>query len=604
MKQKKWTMRNALLVLCISSVVFALLLQTFLFHQSLRRQIRAESISDHEISLNKMQTDLSNFIHTIRGEMLTIYSEQDLINAMRDAAEQDSSMKEYYWRTWYMARKRFTKEDQVLAMYLYDTKDKLISSYRYNSVTYPRDIYKADYDDNEERVYSYVHGDRTDLMISGYHNPEAKKDIIRFVLKLHNYDADRSSLGYLVCDINSAAFTSIMAKYVDVEQVCLWLQPLDDKVIAMTGQASESQSRIQKQLSKVIQDYYQANELQEEYDGNYLIQVSQENYNLEAFVLVSQSLLTAAQKSLIRTLLIIMAAMIAAVAVLVLFVSQWVTRPVEEMGSTITRIKNGEKQLRVQPIGWSQELSTLGTEFNEMLDRMEVMAQEELQHKMLVERTEYKMLQAQINPHFLYNTLDTMSGIANAQNCPLVSGMCRSLSAIFRYSLNMTDELSTLQNEMAHVRNYLYVMDVRNGSTIAYDYQIDSDTLQDPMPRICIQPVVENALTHGLRNVRRKDKKLLIRSEHVGENLVITVQDNGAGMDAEEMNRLLEQNDMKRVESGVSIGILNVNARLKKLFGKEYGLHIESTIGEGTTVTITVPAVLENDKQHYEASRD
>lgn len=604
MKQKKWTMRTALLVLCISSVVFALLLQTFLFHQSLRRQIRAESISDHEISLNKMQTDLSNFIHTIRGEMLTIYSEQDLTNAMRDAAEQDSSMKEYYWRTWYMARKRFTKEDQVLAMYLYDTRDKLISSYRYNSVTYPRDIYKADYDDNADRVYSYVHGDRTDLMISGYHNPEAKKDIVRFVLKLHNYDADRSSLGYLVCDINSVAFTSIMAKYVDVDQVCLWLQPLDDKVIAMTGQASESQSRIQKQLSKVIQDYYQANELQEEYDGNYLIQVSQENYNLEAFVLVSQSLLTAAQKSLIRTLLIIMAAMIAAVAVLVLFVSQWVTRPVEEMSSTITRIKNGEKQLRVQPVGWSQELSTLGTEFNEMLDRMEVMAQEELQHKMLVERTEYKMLQAQINPHFLYNTLDTMSGIANAQNCPLVSGMCRSLSAIFRYSLNMTDELSTLQNEMAHVRNYLYVMDVRNGSTIAYDYQIDSDTLQDPMPRICIQPVVENALTHGLRNVRRKDKKLLIRSEHVGENLVITVQDNGAGMDAEEMNRLLEQNDMKRVESGVSIGILNVNARLKKLFGKEYGLHIESTIGEGTTVTITVPAVSEDNAVHSDSSAE
>lgn len=604
MKQKKWTMRTALLVLCISSVVFALLLQTFLFHQSLRRQIRAESISDHEISLNKMQTDMSNFIHTIRGEMLTIYSEQDLTNAMRDAAEQDSSMKEYYWRTWYMARKRFTKEDQVLAMYLYDTRDKLISSYRYNSVTYPRDIYKADYDDNADRVYSYVHGDRTDLMISGYHNPEAKKDIVRFVLKLHNYDADRSSLGYLVCDINSVAFTSIMAKYVDVDQVCLWLQPLDDKVIAMTGQASESQSRIQKQLSKVIQDYYQANELQEEYDGNYLIQVSQENYNLEAFVLVSQSLLTAAQKSLIRTLLIIMAAMIGAVAVLVLFVSQWVTKPVEEMSSTITQIKNGEKQLRVQPVGWSQELTTLGTEFNEMLDRMEVMAQEELQHKMLVERTEYKMLQAQINPHFLYNTLDTMSGIANAQNCPLVSGMCRSLSAIFRYSLNMTDELSTLQNEMAHVRNYLYVMDVRNGSTIAYDYQIDSDTLQDPMPRICIQPVVENALTHGLRNVRRKDKKLLIRSEHVGENLVITVQDNGAGMDAEEMNCLLEQNDMKRVESGVSIGILNVNARLKKLFGKEYGLHIESTIGEGTTVTITVPAVSEDNAVHSDSSAE
>ena len=108
---------------------------------------------------------------------------------------------------------------------------------------------------------------------------------------------------------------------------------------------------------------------------------------------------------------------------------------------------------------------------------------------------------------------------------------------------------------------------------------------------ILLQPVVENALTHGLRNVRRKDKKLLIRSEHVNENLVITVQDNGAGMDAESMKRLLEQNDMKRVESGISIGILNVSARLKRLFGEKYGLHIESTAGEGTTVTITVPAV-------------
>ena len=585
-------MRKATLVLCISSVLFALLLQTFLFQQSLRRQIRAEIISDHEISLNKMQTDLSSFIHTIRGEMLTIYSEQDLINDMRSAAEQDTCLKDYYWRSWYFARKRFTKEDQLLAMYLYDTKDHLISSYRYNSAAYPKDIYKSEeYDNNSDRVYDYVHGKRTDLMISGYHNPDTKKDIVRMVLKLHNYDADRSGLGYLVCDINSAAFTSIMSKYVDVEQVCLWLQPLNDRVVAMTGQASDSQRRIQKQLAKAVENYYKSTKLEQEYDGNYLIQVSQENYNLEAFVLVSQSLLTATQKSLIRTLLIIMAAMLLAITIIVLFLSQWLTKPVEEMSSTITQIKNGETQLRVRPVGWSQELTTLGTEFNEMLDRMQVMAQEELQHKMLVERTEYKMLQAQINPHFLYNTLDTMSGIANAQNCPMVSGMCRSLSAIFRYSLNMTDELSTVQNEMSHVRNYLYVMDVRNGSTVAYDYQIDSNTLADQMPRICIQPVVENALTHGLRNVRRKDKKLLIRSEHVGENLVLTVQDNGAGMDAEAMNRLLEQNDMKRVESGISIGILNVNARLKKLFGAGYGLHIDSIVGEGTTVTITVPVV-------------
>ena len=99
-----------------------------------------------------------------------------------------------------------------------------------------------------------------------------------------------------------------------------------------------------------------------------------------------------------------------------------------------------------------------------------------------------------------------MSGIANAQNCPLVSSLCYSLSAVFRYSLNMTDEFSTVGKEMEHVKNYLYVMDVRSGSDVAYDYQIAEETLEDQLPRICLQPIVENAITHGLRNVRRKDK--------------------------------------------------------------------------------------------------
>ena len=529
--------------------------------------------------------------HNVRTEMLTIYSEQDLISDLRSAAEEGTSLKDYYWRSWYFARKRFTKEDQLLALYLYDTQDKVVSAYRYNASSFPRDLYQTEYDSNTERLYDYVHDKRTDFMISGYYNPIAKRNVVRLVLKLHNYDEERENIGYLVCDINSSAFTSIMSKYVDVEQVCLWLQPVGDQVIAKTGQASVSQKRIQKQLAKVVENYYNSDQLEQEYDGNYLIQVSQEDYNLEAFVLVSQSLLTATQKSLIRTLLIIMAGMIGAIVLLVFMLSRWMTKPVEEMRNTIVRIKNGESSLRVSPVGWSEELTVLGTEFNEMLDRIQAMAEEELQNKMLVERTEFKMFQAQINPHFLYNTLNTMSGIANAQNCPLVSGICHSLSAIFRYSLNMTDELSTIQNEMDHVRNYLYVMDVRNGSSVAYEYQIDNATLKDRLPRICLQPVVENALTHGLRNTRRKDKKLLIRSEHIGENLVVTISDNGTGMDAEAMNILLKKNDRKRVETGVSIGILNVNARLKQLFGPEYGLWIESQAGEGTTVTITVPIV-------------
>ena len=580
--KKRWTMRRALLVLCIASVVFALLLQTFLFHQSLRRQIRAESISDHEISLNKMQTDLSNFIHTIRGEMLTIYSEQDLIAAMREAAEKDTDMKDYYWRSWYFARKRFTKEDQLLAMYLYDTKDHLISSYRYNSVTYPKDIYKAEYDDNSERVYDYVHGKRTDLMISGYHNSAAKKDIVRFVLKLHNYDADRNALGYLVCDINSAALTSIMAKYVDVEQVCLWLQPLNDRVIAMTGEASESQCRIQKQLAKVVQSHYKSGELEQEYDGNYLIQVSQENYNLEAFVLVSQSLLTATQKTLIRTLLIIMGAMILAIMVIVLFVSQWMTKPVEEMSSTITRIKDGETQLRVQPVGWSQELTTLGTEFNEMLDRMQVMAQEELQHKMLVERTEYKMLQAQINPHFIYNTLDNIRYLipTDPQRAQQLIGR---FIGILRYSINNTKHNVPVKDDLKYLQDYLVIQSTRFGANFSYEIDIDDACMEFIIPKLLLQPLLENSIKYGFQ--KKPCIHIRVRGWLGEDALYFTVEDNGGGVDETMLEQLRDilRSDEVNIEHN---GLQNINRRIWLGYGGDSGLTIDSTEGKGFTVKL------------------
>lgn len=544
MKKNGWTMRKAIMIFCVGCVMAALLMQTFLFQQSLKRQIRTESIADNENTLTKMQAELTTFIHNIRKEMLTIYSEYDLIGELRNVAQgsQDKVPSDvYWWRSWYLGRKRFSSEDRLMAMYLYDAKNQLVSAYRYNCQMFPRDIYKSEYDANTERVMEYVDGERTDLMISGYYNPLEEKNIIRFVLKLHNYDTKRQKIGYLVCEIDSMAFAVIMNKYVDLSHVYLWMQPVNDRAIVMTGEANKDQIRIQKQLSRVIQNYYDSSTLAQEYGEYYLIHVGQEANNLEACALVSQSLLTATQRSLNRSLLVIMVMMLGIVVIFVILLSRWLTRPTEQMLETIERIKNGETQLRVQPVGWSEELKVLGTEFNDMLDRVQTMAQEEYKYRLMVERTEYKMLQAQINPHFLYNTLNTMSGFATAQNCPLVSGLCHSLSAVFRYSLNMTDEFSTVQKEMEHVRNYLYVMDVRSGSDVAYDYQIAEETLQDQLPRICLQPIVENAITHGLRNVRRKDKKLTISAVHDEGLLIIRVVDNGTGMDAEEMNHLLKK---------------------------------------------------------------
>ena len=578
-------MRNALLVFCITSVVFALLLQTFLFHQTLRRQIRAESISDHEISLNKMQTDIASFIHNVRTEMLTIYSEQDLIRDLRSAAEEGTNLKDYYWRSWYFARKRFTKEDQLLALYLYDTQDKVVSAYRYNASSFPRDLYQTEYDSNTERLYDYVHDKRTDFMISGYYNPVAKRNVVRLVLKLHNYDEERENIGYLVCDINSSAFTSIMSKYVDVEQVCLWLQPVGDQVIAKTGQASVSQKRIQKQLAKVVENYYNSDQLEQEYDGNYLIQVSQEDYNLEAFVLVSQSLLTATQKSLIRTLLIIMAGMIGAIVLLVFMLSRWMTKPVEEMRNTIVRIKNGESSLRVSPVGWSEELTVLGTEFNEMLDRIQAMAEEELQNKMLVERTEFKMFQAQINPHFLYNSLSLINWKALEAGQQDISKITLALSSFYRTSLNRGKNVLTIEKEIENMKSYLEIQLCMHDNDFDVIMDIDEEILQYQTLNLLLQPLVENAIDHGidLKEDGRGYIKIIGRKDD--SNIYLTVEDNGVGIEPELLSSILEFKTK-------GYGVRNVNQRIQLYYGEEYCLKIESEAGKGTRCTINIPQVL------------
>lgn len=166
--------------------------------------------------------------------------------------------------------------------------------------------------------------------------------------------------------------------------------------------------------------------------------------------------------------------------------------------------------------------------------------------------------------------------------------LSQSLSNIFRYSLNMKDPFSTVAKEIVHLKNYSYVMGVRMQDHVAYIYEIDPDTLKDLIPRISLQPLVENALNHGLRNKRGK-KEIRITARRRGDELLICVEDNGVGMDAGVLNEQLQKNDPDYVGHGKSIGLHNINARLKMLYGDVYGIHITSTIGEGTKVSLNLP---------------
>jgi sensor histidine kinase YesM len=203
---------------------------------------------------------------------------------------------------------------------------------------------------------------------------------------------------------------------------------------------------------------------------------------------------------------------------------------------------------------------------------------------------EYKALQAQINPHFLYNTLDTMSSIAEIQNCNTVSNLSQALSRIFRYSLDHGSSMSTVEREIIHLNSYIYVMNVRMCNQITYDFQIAPQTLQLVVPKLTIQPLVENAVKHGLKNAH-SEKKIVIRTELIQNTLSIYVTDTGVGFDAQQMNQQMESAKNGHSMKSDSIGLHNINSRIKILYGTEYGIRISSEIGTGTSVAVTLPAV-------------
>jgi two-component system sensor histidine kinase YesM len=206
-------------------------------------------------------------------------------------------------------------------------------------------------------------------------------------------------------------------------------------------------------------------------------------------------------------------------------------------------------------------------------------------------KAEFELLQAQINPHFLYNTLDAIVWSAEAGNQKQVVKMVGSLSDFFRTSLNKGKEIVTIKEELQHVRSYLEIQQIRYQDILTYEIEAEDDIGGYKIPKITIQPIVENALYHGIKN-KRGGGKITVSGKSEGDDIVITVHDDGQGMD---FDRLMQvQNSLlSNDENDKAIyGLYNVNERIRLEFGEDYGIKIESIHGVGTTVTVRLPKIL------------
>lgn len=275
--------------------------------------------------------------------------------------------------------------------------------------------------------------------------------------------------------------------------------------------------------------------------------------------------------------------------ILIETISNNISKPIKELCSMSRLVGKGDFTTRAAEYP-SNEIITLTNSFNQMVERIGSLVEDVKEEQLNLRKTELKLLQSQINPHFLYNTLDTIVWLAEDKQNEMVVKMVSSLSNFFRTSLSKGIDFISFEEEVIHIQSYLQIQQFRYQDILDYEIHIAEDMKNNRILKMLLQPIVENALYHGIKKKRSKGK-IIIEGLIQEDNLVLKVRDNGIGMVKEELDRLGKklEGEIKEEESAFGYGLVNVNERIKLLYGKEYGLAIDSVYGEGCVVIITIP---------------
>ena len=301
----------------------------------------------------------------------------------------------------------------------------------------------------------------------------------------------------------------------------------------------------------------------------------------------------------IRTFIIICACLIAVLtiglAMAVMQITTGMLRPIQVLAQAAGRISEGDLDARAD-VDSRDEIAVLADRFNDMAGNIQTLVVKVREDEQKMRKADLRLLQEQINPHFLYNTLDNIVWLIEGNEPDEAVEMVVTLSEFFRLVLSKGKEFITIRQEEQHISSYLQIQGKRYHDILDYHIYIDPGIYEYQIPKLTLQPLVENALYHGIK-YKRSRGMIEITGTQEGENLYLTVADDGVGMNEEELKKLEKEisRPCKETESG--FGLANVNERIRMYFGAEFGMKIWSEKGSGTRITIEIPAITDNPEK-------
>ena len=269
------------------------------------------------------------------------------------------------------------------------------------------------------------------------------------------------------------------------------------------------------------------------------------------------------------------------IVVLGLLFSRVFTRKIEELTRNMDQVNHGSREVTVYSDS-SDEIGIMVNSFRKMMDEINRLIDEVYVNKIALKEYELKALQAQINPHFLYNTLSMMNWMAIRSNQMDISKVTLALSTFYRTALSKGEDVVTVENCIQNTKAYLEIQLVMHDHGFTVDWEIDPTIKNEKMPKLLLQPIVENAIEHGIDEKEEGDKNLSLSFRGKEDVVEITVRDNGKGMEQEKAEKLVTY-------QAKGYGLKNVNDRIHLLYGNEYGIQIFSELGIGTTVVMRFP---------------
>lgn len=563
--------RQKLLILCIALILIPTCLMSTLQYRYSGKLIKSQSQEYLQDVVDWTYRKTEDFVNELEDITFSMVSNTGLQSLLSELGDVKGRFEKY--------KKTKELKEQISSYALlkdYISNITVVTDqgevYSYNKSRSTADLFvdrEEIYRQDGRVVWSLTDADRQELVAARKINSLKSTDV----------------LGYVAVTIRESYLSQLLHSFGEIEEgsVCL----LDSHNCIISAQNKE-------ELGRTL-DF---RELKQK--GYYSYTSSELGNGWKVTATISSGYFEKDSRDLRNMFYLIALAVALAVGAAAIRLSASVTKPLVSLSGRMKEFSGGDFSVRCE-IQSNDEFGMLSATFNQMVVKIEELLREVYEQQLLKQKAEMQSLQMQINPHFLYNTLDTVNWMARMKGVNEVGEIAGALGNLMRFALR-PDTYITLRQEVQSLKDYLHIQKYRYGDRLFAEISIPEALYEYSIPKLTIQPVLENAIVHGVED-KIGDAKVEVAGELQGEVLCICVGDNGIGMSQEMIDRIFQEEGSSGQTKGTGIGLRNVHRRLRMHYGEGFGIEIYSEMGQGTQVVLKLKAKLYSELEQEEKKK-